>query len=378
MTLIPESSAHGPASGSYAAIESLAGVFHPHAIEIQDFPYYSLVIDLRPASEYEDDHIPGALRLDPIDWPAGPLTTGPGSTSAPSLAVHEPSMPDLPASLAGAVAHVRLDQAILVYCGQGGLVSAPVAQALRWRGWTVDVLLGGWINYRRWVLAGLEVLPRLVRFRVMACTLGSEAARVLGALRSLGHQVLDLETLAGARRFALAGQSPDQPAQAWFDSQLLQALRAIDPSAPVWVADTGSKLGAIALPGAMNDALAIAPAATLRTDMGARASAWAEDEPLCADADALIQAVVSLGPTPSNALAARWRDLASQGFTGLLLSSLLGDHVDPAYQADRAGRVGRQHALQPLVADALSTAPLAEAVRQWMPPPAAEPPPSAT
>lgn len=378
MTLIQESSKSGPASGSYAAIESLAGVFHPHAIEIQDFPHYCLVIDLRSASEYEDDHIPGAVRLDSADWPAGPLTTGSGAPTTPLPAVHAGSMPELPPALAAAVSHVRLDQAILVYCGRGGLVSTPVAQALRWRGWSVDVLLGGWINYRRWVLAGLEVLPRLVRFRVMACALGSEAARILGALRRLGHQVLDLERLAGARRFALAGHPPVQPAQAWFDSQLLQALRALDPIAPVWVADTGPMLGAIALPGALNDALAIAPAATLQTDTAARASAWAEDEPLCADAGVLIQAVASLGPAPAAALAARWRDLAAHGFTGLLLSSLLGDHVDPTYQTQRAGRGGRQHPLQPLVAASLSSATLAEAIGQWMPAADAQPPPCAT
>lgn len=375
MTLIPESSEHGPASGSYAAIESLAGVFHPHAIEIQDFPYYSLVIDLRSAREYADDHIPGAVHLDPTGWPAGSLTTEPDAASA---AVHEPSKPELPASLAAAVAHVRLDQAILVYCGQGGLVSSPVAQALRWRGWTVDVLHGGWVNYRRWVLAGLELLPRLVRFRVLACTLGSESARILAALRSLGHQVLDLEALAGMRRFALTAHSQGQPAQAWFDSQLLQALRATDPTVPVWVADTGPELGTIALPGALNDALAIAPAATLQAGMAARASAWAEDEPLCADADALIDAVTALTSGPSAALVARWRDLASHGFTGLLLAGLLGDGLDLAYEAERADRAGRQHALAPLVVESLAALPLAEAVRQWMPSPAAESPPAAT
>jgi tRNA 2-selenouridine synthase len=217
MTLTPESSKHGPTPGSYAPIESLAGVFHPHAIEVQDFPYYSLVIDLRSAREYADDHIPGAICLDPAEW-----SPGAGIASAPPLAAQETSNQALPAALAAAVAHVRLDQAILVYCGQGGLQSAPVAQALRWRGWTVDVLYGGWVNYRRWVLAGLELLPRLIRFRVLACTLGSETARILAVMRNQGHQVLDLEALAGKRRFALRAQSKSQPAQAWFDSQLLQ------------------------------------------------------------------------------------------------------------------------------------------------------------
>jgi tRNA 2-selenouridine synthase len=394
MTLIPDSPENGsqgasrgsPASrasvhGSYAPIESLAGAFHPHAIEIQDFPYYGLVIDLRTEREYADDHIPGAVRLEPAGWAATPLTNGPGVESAPPLAVHESSWLALPsaltASLAAAVSQVRLDQAILVYCGQGGSVSTPVAQALRWRGWTVDVLHGGWINYRRWVQAGLELLPRLVQFRVLACTLGSESARVLTALRSLGHQVLDIEALAGRRRFALTAHS-SQPAQAWFDSQLLQALRTTDPSAPVWVADTSHQLGAITLPGALSDALALAPAAALQADIAARASAWAEDEPLCAQAEALIPAVASQGEVPSADVLARWRELASQGLTGLLLAGLLADGLDKVYEAERVERALRQHALPPLVVASLAAAPLAEAVRHWVPNPATASPPAAT
>jgi tRNA 2-selenouridine synthase len=373
MTLVPESSEDDERSSPYEAIESLAGLYHPHAIEVQDFTLYGLVIDLRSAVDYENDHIPGALRFDPPAAPTPPLSTGPHSGAVPPLEAREASMPELSGPLADAVAQCSWGEAILVYCGRGGLDSVPVAKALRWRGWTVDVLYGGWINYRRWVLAGLEVLPRLVRFRVLACTLGSETARVLAALRHVGHQVLDLEAMACARRFALTPQASGQPAQAWFDSQLLNALRYIDPKAVVWIADTGPMLGTITLPGALNDALAIAPAATLQADLAARASAWAQEEPLCADIQALLQAVSSLGPMPDAALTARWRDLATRGSSELLLSSLLSERLDPIYEEGRTGRKGRQHGLPALVVASLDIGTLHEAVRRWMPPPEEEP-----
>jgi hypothetical protein len=92
----------------------------------------------------------------------------------------------------------------------------------------------------------------------------------------------------------------------------------------------------------------------------------------------LIPAVASLDPAPPAAVVAGWRDLASHGFTGLLLAGLLGEGLDQAYEADRADRAGRQHAVSPLVAASLCAAPLAEAVRQWMPAPATESPPTAT
>jgi tRNA 2-selenouridine synthase len=165
----------------------------------------------------------------------------------------------------------------------------------------------------------------------------------------------------------LSMSTDNQPAQAWFDSQLLQALRALDPGVPVWVADTGPRLGAITLPGALQDALAIAPVGQLQADLAVRAAAWAEDEPLCAKAQALIRAVVRMDPPPMPALVARWQDLAKRGGGVSLLSSVLGDHLDPTYQVDRAGRAVRQHALPPLVLETLSAEVLAKAVRRWIP-----------
>lgn len=333
-------------------IESLAGTYHPHAIEVQDFAGYGLVIDLRTAAEYADDHIPGAVHVAAPEVVAVPGQVG---------SVGEPVATPLWPALAAAVAGVRLDQALLVYCGQGGLVSTPVAKSLRWRGWATDVLPGGWVNYRRWVLAGLEVLPRLLAFRVVSCTLGTEAARVLNALHGAGQQVLDLEMLAASRRFVFT-PGPSVPSQAWFDSQLLQALRGFDPTRPVWVAELGPRVGAITLPGALVDALGIAPMAALQAPAGERVAAWMTDEPLCADAEALMAAVTSVRPAPSDTHVASWRELAARNATRLLLESILGGFLDPAYDADRDARSTRRHALAPIATDSLAPGPLGSAV----------------
>ena len=247
MTSGQESSDRTGSAAPFADIESLAGVFHPHAIEVQDFSHYALVIDLRSRAEYEDDHIPGAVRVDLPPQAAEPLgTRTDDEVSAATNSVPEArALQGLPDALTAAIANVKLDQAILMYCGQGGRVSQPVAQALRWRGWTVDVLPGGWINYRRWVQAGLEVLPRLVAFRVIACSLGTEALRVLRALREVGQQVVDVEGLAGWRHGALKPNQGAQPSQAWFESQLLESIRALDPRTPVWVGDVDTGVGSV-------------------------------------------------------------------------------------------------------------------------------------
>lgn len=347
-------------------IESLAGVFHPHAIEVQDFSTYGLVLDVRSRAEYEDDHIPGAVQIAPAIL-MGPLMTGPGSAqvlTARDSAADE----DLPPALAALVSSLKFDQAILVYCGRGGQDSLPVARALRWRGWTVDVLPGGWINYRRWVQAGLEVLPRLVAFRVLSTSLGSEAGRVLRALSAVGHQVLDVEALAGWRHGSLRSPAA-QPSQAWFESQLLQALRNFDPRLPVWVGAVDRRAGSLALPGSLADALAIAPTAGLEAPLPERLRRWREDEPLWqACPTDILNAVAATAPSPERALVARWRALARASLVDMM-ASVLRDHLDALWSERVAQQLARPNALSPLVTDSLEPGTLAVNVRAWRPVP---------
>ena len=361
----------------YSAIECLAGAFHPHAIEVQDFSYYALVIDVRSREEYEDDHIPGAVRLElsPSVAERQESISDDQAARAGARTGEDPS--DLPEALAEVVTPVKLDQAILIYCGSGDRVSLPLAQALRWRGWTVDVLPGGWINYRRWVQAGLDVLPRLVTFRIIASSLGSEAARALRALREVGHQVLDVEGLAGWRRAALSAASapqPPQPPQAWFESQLLQAFRGLDPRAPVWIGDLGACAGSLLLPGALTDALTFAPVAALQVDDAERVQRWQEDEPLLhAEPSEVIEAVAALSPRPSDHLLTQWRRLAAEGITELLLGSVLTDYIDLAYADEAVERSTERHALPALAADSLAPSALAASVRAWLAVPTPDP-----
>lgn len=282
MTSGQESSDRARKPNKPPEIESLAGAFHPHAIEVQDFSHYALVIDVRTPQEYEDDHIPGAVQFSPSVVSQGPLVTGHADDPARALVADDSGAEgELPPALKALVAPLKLDQAILVYCGRGGLDSLPVARALRWRGWTVDVLPGGWINYRRWVQAGLEVLPRMVSFRVIATSLGCEADRILNALASVGQQVLNVEALMVRRRGSIACRSALQPSQAWLESQLLQRLRAVDPRRPVWVGDVDAPVGELRVPPSLADTLNRAPIVVLEIPLEERVQRWKRDVSSC-------------------------------------------------------------------------------------------------
>lgn len=348
-------------------IESLAGAFHPHAIEVQDFSHYALVIDVRTPQEYEDDHIPGAVQFSPAVVSQGPLVSGHADDRARAVVAHDSGAEgELPPALAALVAPLKLDQAILVYCGRGGLDSLPVARALRWRGWSVDVLPGGWINYRRWVQAGLEVLPRMAMFRVVATSLGCEADRVLNAMSTVGHQVLNVEALMVRRRGSMSFSAAPQPSQAWFESQLLQRLRAVDPRRPVWIGDVEAQVGELQLPGSMADAIDAAPAAPLEAPIEERVNRWIEDEPAWASPSDAIDAIASWSPPPEGRLIERWRDLSLRELAGLV-ASVLTDYLDRRQSARLTLRMAKSNGIAPFVVDSLSPERLALTLRAWQP-----------
>ena len=348
-------------------IESLAGAFHPHAIEVQDFSHYALVIDVRTPQEYDEDHIPGAVQFSPAVVSQGPLVTGHSDAQDRALAAQDSTAhAELPASLAALVAPLKLDQAILVYCGRGGLDSLPIARALRWRGWSVDVLPGGWINYRRWVQAGLEVLPRMATFRVVATSLGCEADRVLNAMSTVGHQVLNVEALMVRRRGSISFCGARQPSQSWFESQLLQRLRSVDPRRPVWIGDVEAQVGELQLPGSMADALLAAPTAALEAPIDERVTRWIEDEPAWTTPLDAIEAVASLTPPPEVRLVEQWKQLSLCGLTGLVASVMSG-YFDRLSAARVAHRLVRPNSLAPLMADSLHPERMVLAVRSWQP-----------
>lgn len=367
MTSGQESSDRARRPNKPPEIESLAGVFHPHAIEVQDFSHYALVIDVRTPQEYEEDHIPGAVQFSPAVVSQGPLVTGHADDRARALVAHDSGAEgELPPGLAALVAPLKLDQAILVYCGRGGLDSLPVARALRWRGWSVDVLPGGWINYRRWVQAGLEVLPRMVSFRVIATSLGCEADRVLNALASVGHQVLNVEALMVRRRGSIARRSAPQPSQAWLESQLLQRLRSVDPRRPVWVGDVDARVGELHLPGSMADALGASPTAALEAPVDDRVDLWIDDEPAWASPLDAIEALTSLVPPPEVRLVEQWKQLSLGGLAGLVAGVLTG-YFDRINAARVAQRLVRPNSFAPLKVNSFQSEPMVLAVRTWQP-----------
>jgi tRNA 2-selenouridine synthase len=239
---------------------------------------------------------------------------------------------------------------------------------LRTIGFKVDVLAGGWKQYRRWVRESLEALPGLFEYRVLCGPTGCGKTRVLHELARQGEQVLDLEALA-RHRGSLLGDLPGepQPGQKLFDSHLLDALRRFDPRRPVWLEAESKKIGNLQLPQGLHDAMHRSAVVNLTAPMPERVKLWREDYPhLAADPLALVEKLRPLKPLVGGEVLAEWAALASAGRIEALFESVMVRHYDPCYARSTRRNYGSQveaHSvsLPALDAEALS-APVADLI----------------
>ena len=316
--------------------KSSPAVPHPHQLEVDEFSNYDLIIDARSPREFAEDHIPGALNLPVVanDEYAKVGTTHKDDPHQAYLIGVRLSLRNISDHIAEHLAHCSENTRFLVYCFRGGKRSKLWADNLRTIGFKVDVLKGGWKNYRRWVRDGLDGLPPQFCFRVLSGSTGTGKTRLLSALASIGEQVLDLEELAG-HRGSLIGALPgiSQPSQKFFETTLLDKLRSFDLGRVVWVEDESRRIGAIQLPDTMFDAIRRGDIYALEALMTERVRLWREDYPhLVADP---VQMVERLQPIRSLVGAEeydRWTTAAAQGAIDELFERVMRMHYDPCYQ----------------------------------------------
>jgi tRNA 2-selenouridine synthase len=222
----------------------------------------------------------------------------------------------------------------LLYCWRGGMRSNAMAQILTQVGWRTAVLAGGYRTYRREVTARLYDASPKFRAVVLDGPTGAGKTEILHRLAAHGVQVLDLEALA-EHRGSLLGALPGraQPSQKMFESRLLAALDAIDPSRPVVVEAESSKVGALMVPPAVWQAMAAAPQIVLAAPLPARARALAATYgETAADPEAAMALLRRLPRRPGPRQLEAWRALLQAGALETLAATLIERHYDPAYR----------------------------------------------
>lgn len=310
-----------------ATLASFVPLVHPHQMEVQDFSDYAHIIDARTAKKYAEDHIPGAINL-PVD--AGSMRRPDAATdkTAPTKRWANPEHSD---ALAADLLELDPRGAVLVYCDRGGLDSEILAKPLRRAGHTVEVLAGGWPNYRRWVDAGLELLPRVLTFRRLVGPPVCGLCRFLRVLRRRGEQVLDMPMIAGqilVPGLSVKGDCP--PSQAALESSLLDALRQFDQRRPVWVRCGGHLPEGLRLPPALAQALESAAAVQIEVPVEERVRAWRRKLRAMRTPVTTVLAAFADGAKPANGATAVGAPMvAPSALPGDVLATLIHDHIDP-------------------------------------------------
>jgi tRNA 2-selenouridine synthase len=350
-----------------APVETAAALVHPHQLEVQEFSSYSLVIDARSPHEYEEDHIPGAVNLPVVDDAeyAEVGTRHKTDKHAAYLIGVEYSLKNIASHIKPLISKYTPQDRFLVYCFRGGKRSRLWADNLRTIGFEVDVLAGGWKNYRRWVRAGLESLPRALTYRVLCGPTGCGKTRVLHELQRQGHQVLELEGLA-SHRGSLLGALPGQPqpTQKLFDTMLLDTLRRFDPRQPVWLEAESKKIGNLQLPDALFEAMHVSPVVNIVAPMAERVTLWREDYPhFAADPVSMVRTLEPLKPLVGKEVLAEWMGFAVAGRVDELFESVMTKHYDPCYSRSTRRSYGPKVEETTVELQSLTRPALAEAVR---------------
>lgn len=333
---------------------------------------FSAVIDARSEAEYAQDHLPGALnwptlnneerhRIGTIYAQASPFEARKrgAALAAANIARHiERELVDTPKSWQP-----------LVYCWRGGKRSGSLALVLDQIGFKVSVIDGGYKAFRTAVLADLPQQARRHHYRVVCGPTGSGKTRLLQALQRAGAQVLDLEDLASHRSSVLGlipGQA--QPTPKHFDTLIWDKLRQFDPARPVYIESESKKVGNLAVPEALIEAMRASPCLDLQLPDDERVKLLLEDYAFfVADPELFCERLDALVMLRGKAVVQEWQAHVRAGDLEPVVRELLVLHYDPGYAASierNFKQYGTAQAIVPADRSAASMDVLARQLRQ--------------
>lgn len=297
---------------------------------------FDTVIDARSEDEYAEDHLPNAVNWPTLNNEERKLV----GTMYKQVNAFEASKRGAAMAARNIASHIErevLDKPKgwkpLAYCWRGGKRSGSLSLVLSQIGFRITLLEGGYKAFRQ---ALLEDIPRLAPkfdWRVICGTTGSGKTRLLQALEKSGAQVLDLEALANHRSSVL-GAIPGvpQPSQKHFDTRIWDALRRLDPARPVFVESESKKVGNVAVPAALIEAMRAGQCLNLLLPDEQRVALLLEDyDFFVRDSEAFCERLDALTQLRGKQVVEDWKAQVRAGQIEPVVRDLLLSHYDPVY-----------------------------------------------
>lgn len=219
-------------------------------ISIEEFYKTKLpLIDVRSPGEYVKGHIPGAVNI-PLFSDAERAHVG---------TVYVRNSKEKATEIAYSYINPKLDDFItqsrivapcgkaVIHCWRGGMRSHSFALHLTNNGFSdVDVINGGYKAYRNYVLNSFSSPFDL---RIVGGYTGSGKTQVIKYLQHLGHQAVDLESLASHKGSAFGGiGQAEQPSTEQFENNLFEKWQQLDHTRPIWLEDESRNIGGVNIP----------------------------------------------------------------------------------------------------------------------------------
>lgn len=308
----------------------------PAAEAIARLAEFDTVVDARSEDEYAEDHLPGA-----VNWPsldnAQRHEVGTLYKQVSPFEARKRGATLVAANISRHIGLHVMDKPKgwkpLVYCWRGGQRSGSLSLVLGQIGFTVHLVEGGYKAFRGAVLAQLPELARALSYRVVCGPTGSGKTRLLQALEAAGAQVLDLEGLA-SHRSSVLGLIPGQPqpTQKRFDTLVWEKLRGFDPARPVYVESESKKVGNVAVPESLIEAMRASPCLRLDLPDEERVRLLLEDYDFFSkDIDLFCRRLDALVQLRGREQVQAWQAQVRAGEIEPVVRELLVKHYDPGY-----------------------------------------------
>jgi tRNA 2-selenouridine synthase len=219
----------------------------------------SVLLDVRSPKEFAHGHIPGAISFplftDDERHRVGLCYKQKGRDQAVLLGL-ELVGPKL-ATFVKEAKRLAETKPVLLYCWRGGMRSNSMAILLSTAGFHVSVLQKGYKAYRTWALQLFEKPFKLI---TIGGYTGTGKTFLLKELSTRGHQVIDLEGLAGHQGSAFGNLAGiPQPTTEQFENNLALQLAALNLELPIFLEDESMAIGQVRIPLALHRSMQKAP-----------------------------------------------------------------------------------------------------------------------
>jgi tRNA 2-selenouridine synthase len=308
----------------------------PAAELLQRLHEFDTIIDARSEGEFDEDHFPGA-----VNWPTldndqrrdiGTLYKQVNAFEAKKRGAAHAAR-NIARHIEREVIDKPKDWKPLAYCWRGGKRSGSLSLILSEIGFRVTLVEGGYKAFRAALVLDIPRLVSALNWRVICGTTGSGKTRLLKALALQGEQVLDLEALANHRSSVL-GALPGipQPTQKRFDTLVWDALRQFDPGRPVYVESESKKVGNVAVPASLIDAMRQSLCLNLVLPDAERVALLMEDyEFFVQNTEDFCDRLQVLSEFRGKVVVEGWLNQVRTGQIEVVVQELLTQHYDPVY-----------------------------------------------